>query len=175
MLDPQSPPPPLLVSRRRLLADGGRGLLALALVGTTAAACGSSEPPQPDPLEAQLTAARQDADLATEAAKKAKPAVAAALREIAAERTRHAGALVEELARAAGKPTPSETTPTTPSPPPGPPPGVREVAEALKKSAESATKLVPTLSGYRAGLMGSIAAACTTSFTVGLPSERKPK
>ena len=30
------------------------------------------------------------------------------------------------------------------------------------------------LSGYRAGLMGSIAAACTTSYTVGLPPVRRP-
>ena len=52
---------------------------------------------------------------------------------------------------------------------------MRDVAEALRKSAESATKLVPTLSGYRAGLMGSIAAACTASYTVGLPSEGKPR
>ena len=52
---------------------------------------------------------------------------------------------------------------------------VRDVAEALKKSAESATKLVPTLAGYRAGLMGSIAAACTAAHTVGLSVEGKPR
>ena len=161
-----------VLSRRRLLADGGRGLLALAVAGTAAAACGRSGPPEPDPLEAELEAARRDSDLATAAAKGAPPPVAAALGEVAAERARHAAALVEELARAAGKPTPTETTSTTPAPPdkPAPPPSVGEVAAALQKSAESAAKLVPTLSGYRAGLLGSIAAACTASFTVGLPA-----
>ncbi len=167
-----------MLTRRRVLADGGRGLLALALVGVAATACGTGKPPGPDPLEAELEAARHDSELATAAAKAAKPALAPALNEIAAQRARHATALVEELARAAGKPTPTTTPDTTTTPPPGPPappPSVRDVAEALRKSAESATKLVPTLSGYRAGLMGSIAAACTASYTVGLPSDGKPR
>lgn len=179
MLDPESisartnTGPPL--SRRRVLVSGGRGLLALALVGTAATACGPSKPPEPDPLEAELQAARQDSELATAAAKAAPRAAVPALSEIAALRTRHAEALVEELARAAGKPTPTDTAQATsatpvPSDKPGPPPSVRDVADALKKSAESAAKLVPTLSGYRAGLMGSIAAACTASYIVGLPA-----
>ena len=188
MLDPESGSARRItgpaLSRRRVLVDGGRGLLALALVGPAATACGPSKPPEPDPLEAELLAARRDSELATAAAKAAPQSAVPALSEIAALRTRHAGALVEELARAAGKPTPTETTESTvaapptapPSDKPGPPPGVRDVAEALKKSAENAAKLVPTLSGYRAGLMGSIAAACTAAYTVGLPAQapRKP-
>ena len=166
-----------MLTRRRVLSDGGRGLLALVLVGATATACGTGKPPGPDPLEAELGAARRDSDLAAAAAKAAKPAVAPALSEVAAERARHATALVEELARAAGKPTPTSTSETTTPAPgaPAPPPSVRDVADALRKSAESAAKLVPMLSGYRAGLMGSIAAACTASFTVGLPTEAKPR
>ncbi len=167
-----------MLTRRRILADAGRGLLALTFVGTTAAACGTGKPPTPDPLEAELEAARRDSDLASAAAKAAKPAFAPALSEIAAERARHAAALVEELARAAGKPTPTSTSETTTAPATGAPaaaPTVRDVADALRRSAESATKLVPTLSGYRAGLMGSIAAACTASVTVGLPTEGKPR
>ena len=178
MLDPRTGPP--VLSRRRLLADGGRGLAALAVLGTAAVACGPSQPPGPDPLEAELQAARQDSELATEAAKAAAPPMAAALREVAALRARHADALVEELARAAGEPIPTETTAastTTPAPSdtPAPPPTVGDVVGALRKSADSAAKLVPTLSGYRAGLMGSIAAACTAAFTVGLTTERKPR
>jgi hypothetical protein len=166
-----------MLSRRRVLADGGRGLLALVLVGTVATACGSGKPPGPDPLEAELASARHDSELAAAAAKAAKPAVAAALNEVAAERARHATALVEELARAAGEPTPTTTSETTTptSGAPAPPPSLRDVVEALRKSAESATKLVPTLSGYRAGLMGSIGAACTASYQVGLPTEVKPR
>ena len=176
MLDPDTRRPAAMLTRRRLLADGGRGLLALAFVGTAATACGVGKPPAPDPLEAELEAARRDSELAAAAAKAAKPALAPALNEVAAERARHAEALVEELARAAGKPTPtSETATPTTSAAPAKPASVRDVAEALQKSAESATKLVPTLSGYRAGLMGSIAAACTASHTVGLPLEGKPR
>ncbi len=183
MLQPEPGPVPTpVLSRRRLLADGGRTLVALALVGT-AVACGPSRPPGPDPLEAELQAARQDSELATEAAKAATPPMAAALREVAALRTRHAEALVEELARTAGEPIPTETTTTStsaaPSGDPAPPPTVGDVVGALRTSADNAAKLVPTLSGYRAGLMGSIAAACTAAFTVGLKTdlktERKPR
>lgn len=164
-------------SRRSLLAGGGRGLLALALLGTTAAACGST-PSGPDPLEEQLAGARRDSDLAAAAARAAPAAVVPALAEIAAERSRHATALIEELARAAGQPTPTETsaadspTPSASAAAPAPPPSVAEVAEALRRSADSAAALVPTLSGYRAGLLGSIAAACTASYEVGLPRRR---
>lgn len=165
-----------VLSRRRLLADGGRGLAALALLGTATVACGPSKPPGPDPLEAELQAARQDSEMATEAAKTATPQMAAALREVAAQRARHADVLVEELARAAGEPIPTETTATsTPSDSPNPPPTVADVVAALRKSAESATALVPSLSGYRAGLMGSIAASCTAASTVGLKIERKKR
>ncbi len=171
-----------MLSRRRVLAGGGRGLLALAVLGTTATACGPRTPPAPDPLEAQVVAARKDSELAAAAARSAPRSAVPALNEVAAERARHAAALVEELARAAGKPTPTSTPESSTAasaepgatPPPPPPPTVQDVANALRTSAESAAKLVPTLSGYRAGLMGSIAAACTTSYTVGLPPPPPP-
>ena len=172
--DPASSPP---LSRRRILADGGRGLLALALLGASvsasATAGGTKAPPGPDPLEAQLAAARHDSDLAAAAAKAGPRPVVPALLVVADERARHATALIEELARAAGKPTPSESNEdaapasTAPSKP-GPPPSLQDVVNALRSSADSAAKLAPALSGYRAGLMGSIAAACTASYTVGL-------
>ncbi|MFZ4373229.1 MAG: hypothetical protein ACOYO2_08345 [Mycobacterium sp.] len=169
------------LSRRRVLLGGGRGLLALALVGTAAAACGSSGPPEPDPLEAELAAARADSELAAAAAKVGPPALAPALIEVSAERARHATALIEELSRAAGKPTPTpgaETTSasaTAQSTPPAPPPRLQDVVAALRRSGENAAKLAPTLSGYRAGLLGSIAAACTTAWTVGLSPAEGPR
>lgn len=177
--DPGAGRRPAPLSRRRVLTGGGRGLLALALLGTAATACGPSAPPEPDPLEAQLAAARRDSDLATAAAKAAPPPMVPALTVIAAERARHAGALIEELARAAGKPIPStpQSSPESPASPtstapakPTPPPRVGDVAAALRESADSAAKLTPTLSGYRAGLMGSIAAACATSVAIGFVS-----
>lgn len=173
--DPSGAP---TLSRRRVLAGSARGLLTLALLGAAATACGPSGPPPPDPLEAQLEAARKDSALASAAALAAVPALAPALRVVADERARHAAALVEELARAAGKPTPTSspetTTPAAAAPASAPPPTVQDVVKALRTSAESAAKLVPTLSGYRAGLMGSIAAACTASFTVGIPPPPPP-
>jgi hypothetical protein len=155
-------------------------MLALAMVGLTAAACGPGQPPGPDPLEAELAAARSDSELAAAAAKAARPASAPALKEVAAERARHATVLLEELSRAAGRPIPTTTdaqaTSASPTPDkPAPPPTLRDVSEALRKSAERATKLVPTLSGYRAGLMGSIAAACTALHTVGLPTDARTR
>jgi hypothetical protein len=168
------------LSRRRLLVGGGRGLLALALVGTAAAACGSKGVAEPDPLEAALSAARADSELAAAAAKAAPPEIAPALIEVSAERARHATALVEELSRAAGKPTPTpgaQTTTPSAAPPatPAPPPRLQDVVAALRRSGENAAKLAPTLSGYRSGLMGSIAAACTTAWTVGLSPAEVPR
>jgi len=183
------------LSRRRVLAGAGRGLLALAFGGTAAAAC-ASKPSGPDPLEAELSAARTDSELAAAAAKVAAPAMVPALIEVSTERARHATAIVEELSRAAGRPTPTpgaETTAptagaTTGSPPtggastggastpPAPPPSLGDVVTALRRSADDAATLAPTLSGYRAGLMGSIAAACTTSWMVGLtPAEPRQR
>lgn len=165
------------VSRRRVLVDAGRGLLALTLIGAAAPACGSKEPPGPDPLEAQLDAARRDSDLAGAAAKAAAPVLVPALTAVADQRARHATALAEELARAAGKPTatPAESSTPTTAAPAGPPPSVQDVVDALRASADSATRLVPTLSGYRAGLVGSIAASCASSFTVLFPSGSRPQ
>lgn len=174
---PLSPRPDAPVSRRRILTGAGRGVLAATLLGAatsaSATACGKGAPHEPDPLEAQLAAARRDSDLAAAAAKGAPRPIVPALLVVANERSRHATALIEELARAAGKPTPTETAATTTpaagqSTNPGPPPSLQDVMNALRDSADSATKLAPTLSGYRAGLTGSIAAACTASYTVGL-------
>lgn len=169
--------------RRQVLVGGARALLALAVLGPLTSACGG-EPAGPDPLEAQLESARRDSALAAAAAAAATPPIARALTVVAEERARHATALVEELARAAGRPTPTETesaTPTTTSAeptagnPPTPPPGLRDVIEALRRSAKSAAELAPTLTGYRSGLLGSIAAACTASYSVGLPAPGRPR
>lgn len=175
------PSPARRVARRQVLVDGGRALLAVAALGAAVQACGSPPPPAPEPLTDQLDMARRDSELATAAAEAAPPPIAPALREVAAERARHASALVEEIARAAGTPIPSESTTTSSAPaakPSGietPPPSVADVSKAIRESAESATRLAPALSGYRAGLLGSIAAACTASYLVGLPPGARPQ
>lgn len=125
--------------------------------------------PAVDPLKAQLTLARHDSELAAAAATTESPRVAAALKQVASERAQHATALSAEIDRVAGitSSTPSSTTTTT-SAAPGPPPALSDVVGALRTSAGSAGQLAITESGYRAGLMGSIAAACTAAYTVGL-------
>ena len=172
-------PPPVAhrTIRRRDVLVGAAGIVGLAIVAGTASACGSDTAPPPvDPLQSQADLADADSAMARAAAAGAPPALVAALTQVASERAQHSRALIEEIARAAGHEAPTSTesssasaastSPTT-SAVAAPPPAVAEVIGALKQSAASATSLASTLTGYRAGLLGSIAASCTTSFTVG--------
>jgi hypothetical protein len=164
------------LSRRRALVGG----IALAVFGIAATACSSPPPPPPavDELETQLSLARHDSELAKAAAVDAPQQIGTALTEVAAERTRHAQALTTEIARLAVNPpsTSAQTTTPTPTPTPtptnaaAPPPPLADVVRSLKASADSAGELASTSSGYRAGLLGSIAAACTASYSVALAS-----
>ncbi|HEX7322239.1 MAG TPA: hypothetical protein VF299_04790 [Mycobacterium sp.] len=153
------------VSRRRVLAGGG--LLALAAVA--AAACGSDTAPKVDELESQRELASRDSALAAAAAAVAPRTVGRALTQVASERAEHARALAAEITRLTGKtePTPAGPGETT-SGPPAPTPTVAEVVSALRKAAESAGQLAIASSGYRAGLLASIAAACTAARVVTL-------
>jgi hypothetical protein len=163
-----------IVSRRRVLV----GATALALLGgTVATACGSSPPVKDvDALIGALERARDDSQLAGNAAAAAPPTIAAALSVVADQRAAHARALTDEITRISGEaPTTSASTsasstsatPTTSVPPPKPPTPA-DVVAALKQSADGASLLATQQSGYRAGLLGSIAAACTAAATVAL-------
>jgi hypothetical protein len=165
-----------VINRRGLLAGGA----ALAVLGIGVSAC--SEPPAKTPqveeLQGPLDQARHDSALAAAAATAVglAPQIAAALSVVATQRTAHARALATEISRVAGKLTSSssETTGsaapslTAQAAPPPPPPPVSDVIDALRASAETATRLVASSSGYRAGLLGSVAASCTASYTVAL-------
>jgi hypothetical protein len=97
--------------------------------------------------------------------------VNAALTEVAAERTKHAQALTTEIARLAVSPTSTSretTAPSTTTPAAAAPPPLADVVRSLRASADSARQLAGTSSGYRAGLLGSIAASCTASHSVAL-------
>ena len=168
MLHVPSPPP--TVSRRRVL------FAALALLGATAAACGSSPPPpEVDELAAQLDRARADSQLAADAAAATPPPpTAQALTAVAAERSAHARALADELVRMVGKAAPTTTATSTPVQP-AKVPTSQDVIAALRQSADSAAQLAATQSGYRAGLLGSIAACCTAAYTVALVSPGAPQ
>ena len=159
------PSPPPTVSRRRVLF----GAAALALLGSTAAACGSSPPPpEVDELAAQLDRARADSQLATDAAATTPPPPAAqALTAVASERSAHAQVLSDEHVRMVGKDGPT-TTATSTTAQPATAPTTNDVIAALRQSADSAGQLAAKQSGYRAGLLGSIAASCTAAYTVAL-------
>jgi hypothetical protein len=156
---------------------GGAALAALGVVGT---ACGDSapKPPAVEDLLGPLDQARKDSALAGAAAAAVgnPPQVAAALTVVATQRAAHARALSTEINRAAGKltsssnetPSPSPSPAEAAGPPPPPPPPIPDVINSLRASAESASRLVATASGYRAGLLASIAASCTASYTVAL-------
>jgi len=157
------------VSRRRVLV----GAAALALLGgTVATACGSSPPVKDvDALIGVLERARDDSQLAGNAAAAAAPKIAAALSVVADQRAAHARALTDEITRISGEaPTTSASTSatSTTSAPPPKPPTTADVVAALKQSADGAGLLATQQSGYRAGLLGSIAAACTAAATVTL-------
>jgi hypothetical protein len=122
-----------------------------------------------------LDQARKDSALAGAAAAAVgnPPQIAAALTVVATQRAAHARALSTEISRTAGKLTSSSSETTSPSPaapagPPPPPPPISEVIDSLRASAESASRLVTGSSGYRAGLLASIAASCTAPCTVAL-------
>jgi hypothetical protein len=168
-----------VINRRGALAGGA----ALAVLGVVVSACGESpsKPPAVEELLGPLDQARRDSALASAAAGAVglAPQIAAALTVVATQRAAHARALSTEIARAAGKlvSSTSETSstsasaspsPTEPAAPPPPPPPVSDLIDALRASADSAGRLVATSPGYRAGLLASITASCTASFTVAL-------
>lgn len=172
------PSTPNTVSRRRVLV----GAAALALLGSITAACGSRPPVKDvDALLGQLGRARSDGELAGSAAATAPPKLSAALTAVAAQRAAHAKALTDEITRISGEapttsaPSATSTTPssgTAASGPPPKPPTAADVVAALAQSADGASLLATQQSGYRAGLLGSIAAACTAAMTVTLAGTR---
>jgi hypothetical protein len=172
MLHVPSPSP--TVSRRQLLF----GAAALALLGTASAGCGSPPPPpEVDELTAQLDRARADSQLASDAAAATPPPpTAQALTAVASERSAHARALSEELVRIVGTDPPTAATTTTSSTAqPAKAPTTQEVIAALRESAQAATQLAAKQSGYRAGLLGSIAASCMAAYKVALVPPGAPQ
>jgi hypothetical protein len=163
---------PPTVNRRRVLL----GAAAFALLGSTAVACGSSPPPpEVDELAAQLDRARADSQLATDAAAATPPPpTAQALTAVASERSAHAQVLSDELVRMVGKDAPT-TTATSTTAQPATAPTTKDVIAALRQSADSAGQLAAKQSGYRAGLLGSIAASCTAAYTVALVPAGAPQ
>ncbi|GAA5083269.1 hypothetical protein GCM10023319_26990 [Nocardia iowensis] len=171
------------LDRRSMLRLAGGGTIGVLALGATAG-CGADEPVHdPDPLAAQEVQARTDAAAATAAIALA-PQRHSALTAIATERTAHADALRAEIDRVIGVygdgTTPVHRTRTNaaaqPSGPaavasgtpvsPSPPPSVDALRAQLTTSRQSAADLARTQSGYRAGLLASISAACAVQAGV---------
>jgi hypothetical protein len=160
------------LTRRRLLLGALPATLAFGVLGS-ATACAPAPPPADlADLRTQFERAHADSNLATEAAAAAtaRPQLVAALATVASERSEHAAALADEITRMTDgeAPTTSTLAPTTTTAEAPTTPTADDVAQALRASAADAAQLAARLSGYRAGLLGSIAAACTASYQVAL-------
>lgn len=156
------------LDRRRVLTGAG----ILALLAVAAPACGSAPtPPAADALEAQRLLAQRDSELAAAAGTALSgpddKALAAALAQVSLERADHARALATEISRASGRPA-AETSETSTPAQDAPAPTVSQVVNALRAAADSSGKLAISSTGYRAGLLASIAASCTAAYAVAL-------
>ncbi|CAM2901017.1 hypothetical protein RHDE110596_06130 [Prescottella defluvii] len=156
------------LSRRAALRVVGSAALGTTALAATTGCSDSGQadtPAEVDALTTQAELARRDAANATTAIA-TYPDRAGALGVVATERTAHADALDAEIARAAGAAT-AETT--TPSPQVPAPPTLEQLRVDLADAQREAARLARNQSGYRAGLLGSISAACAAQQAVLLP------
>lgn len=173
------------VNRRTALRLAGGGTVGVLALGAVSG-CGDQElVHEPDPLATQEVLARTDAANATAAIALA-PQLHDALSTIAAERTAHADALRAEIDRVIGvygdgttpehrtrtpEPGLSQELPETPAPTTGSgtpvsPPTIQQLRDQLNTAMQSAAAVARTQSGYRAGLLASISAACAAQVGV---------
>ena len=160
------------ITRRRLLATALPAGMALTVLGSAVSCAPAPPPAELADLVAQFDRAHADSRLAGQAATTARPQIAPTLTTVASERAAHARALADEITRITGGQAPTTSSAaassSAPSTAPAPAPTGADVVTALHASADSAAALAATLSGYRAGLLGSISAACTASYLVAL-------
>lgn len=150
-----------VLSRRGLLRAGALIAIAVPLAACTA----QQAAPAPDPLQPLLTAA----DLATATATTASTAFAdnaATFTVFATVRRQQAAVLRTEVDRAAALTAPPTTSATASTAPTKAPTDettvIGELRAGLVTAQQQATRLVPSLPTYRAGLVGSIAAGCAS-------------
>lgn len=149
--------------RRTALRAAGAGALG-ALTVAAVAACAEEPVHDPDPLAAHELQARADA-AAANAAIALAPHLQSTLSTIAAQRTEHAEALAAEIARLVGVygdgtiPVHKTRAPSA-TPAPITAPTVDQLRDQLSRSRRATAELAVALSGYRAGLLASISAAC---------------
>lgn len=155
------------MSRRTLLKWSSATLGGLGVLGLTGCGASDDDTAEPDPL--LLPAARAHTDAATATMLIAlAPDRADALATIADERTSHAAVLDAEIARVSAATT-STTAPPTTTAAPIDDPTVEQLRERLTRSQREAADLARVTSGYRAGILASISAACAAQMAVLLP------
>ncbi|MBY6540938.1 hypothetical protein HQ325_19905 [Rhodococcus sp. BP-349] len=148
------------------MRGAGAAVVGTAILASTVACSDGAQDDdaaQPDPLAAHATRARRDAAAAT-AAIAQNPTAVDTLTVIADQRTAHAEALDTEVARLTPPPTVSGTAAAatrTAEPEQVPAPALTDLSASLSDAGRSAADDARALSGYRAGLLGSISAACT--------------
>lgn len=158
----------------------------LAATGTVLAACGSgsgiSESTRIAEQLAPLSLTASDDAAAARTLGARNPDRSAALAVIATERETHATTINDEIARlapdlarpstssgvAAASVPASGATPTSGAPTEPAVTTVDQLRERLASAASSTGDLAVSMSGYRAGMLGSIAAACNAQVEVQL-------
>lgn len=156
------------MSRRTLLRWSSAAIGGLSVLGATGCGASDDDTSEPDPLSAQATRAHTDAATAT-ALIAMLPDRADALATIADERGSHAAVLDAEVARLAGPTATTGAVASTTTAPAGEPPTVEQLRERLNRARREAADLARTTSGYRAGMLASISAACAVQTAVLLP------
>ncbi|AZG44087.1 hypothetical protein [Gordonia insulae] len=174
--------PPLT---RRAILRAGLTVTAGTIAVTTIGACDTG--PSPEQVTAAALVPLADAALADQAAAQSlaprAPEYAGALGVVAAQRGEHARALREEITRldeetagriatpAASTSAPASAAPGDASitaPTPAAPTTVPALREQLSSSARAAGDATANLTGYPAGLAGSISASVTSMVEVQL-------
>jgi hypothetical protein len=160
-----TPTTTILLSRRSTLRLAGYGVVAVSALSACSTDGGAAGPSKIDPLIAQADRARTDAAAAT-AAVATIPDRGTALGLIAAERTEHAKALDTEIARALGvysdgsPPSADSAAISSATTETVSPPTLDQLRTRIADSQRGSAALAATESDYRAGLLGSISAAC---------------
>lgn len=162
---PTSSLPRSLSRRAAFRLTAGAVLTTVGLVTTTACSSDEDVAATVDTLSTHLRLACRDA-AAAGALIAVLPADADSLTVVQTERTAHADALQTEIDRVAGGPQEASTTVSTTTAAPAAPQTLDELKTYLSESQRGAADSARNESGYRAGLLGSISAACAVESTV---------
>lgn len=152
---------PHRLGRRELLRLTALAPLAPALIG-----CSTPADESPDLLLPLADSADSDAELARAAADR-HPELAERAGAVAEVRGEHAKKLRREITRLTDEGTAAgEGRSATPEVTDDPGEAAKKLREALEGAQRRTAEAVPRVSGYRAGLVGSISAACASLVEV---------